>query len=48
MDKILLLILIVIIIIFVSNVLRKKIKKATYKRAAKKWEGIVKELSQRK
>ena len=43
-----LVILIVIIIIFVSSLLIKKRKEATYQRAGKEWEGIVKELSQRK
>tara|TARA_Y100001968_G_scaffold318526_1_gene348848 strand:+ start:47 stop:193 length:147 start_codon:yes stop_codon:yes gene_type:complete len=48
MDNILFVILIVIIIIFILNLSLKIRKKSTYQRAAKKWEGIVKELSERK
>ena len=48
MDKIFIIILGFILIIYVFNLTVKRIKKVTYKKAGKKWEGIVNELSKRK
>ena len=48
MNKIFLLIIVFILIIYACNLLIKQMKKATYLKASKKWDGIVKELSKRK
>tara|TARA_B100000945_G_C20374104_1_gene593668 strand:+ start:1111 stop:1257 length:147 start_codon:yes stop_codon:yes gene_type:complete len=48
MNLILILIILFLLIIYLSKVLIKRSKKATYLKAGKKWEGIVKELRRRK
>ena len=48
MNKILITIIALILLFIISNLIIQKAKKATYLKAGKKWEGIIKELSERK
>ena len=48
MTKILITILVLVLLFKVSDLILKKIKRANYLKAGKKWEGIVKELRERK
>tara|TARA_Y100001968_G_C19044614_1_gene566162 strand:- start:381 stop:527 length:147 start_codon:yes stop_codon:yes gene_type:complete len=48
MNKLFIIIIIFILLTYVSNIIIKRIKDDSNKKAGKKWEGIVKELSSRK
>ena len=48
MNLIVILITLFILIIYISNLILNQKKKANYQKAGKKWDGIVKELSNRK
>jgi len=48
MYKILILTALIILASFSINAINKKRRKSNYLKAGKKWDGIVKELSQRK
>tara|TARA_B100000579_G_C22051248_1_gene497107 strand:- start:234 stop:380 length:147 start_codon:yes stop_codon:yes gene_type:complete len=48
MNQILVVITIIILMVYLINLIIRKTKRSAYKKAAKKWDGIVKELSERK
>ncbi len=48
MNKIIFLVLILTLIIYLSNLVIKRTQKSAYRKAGKKWDGIVQELRRRK
>ncbi len=48
MKLIIIILLATILIIYITKCIVKRFRRLTYQKASKKWEGIVKELSDRK